>query len=194
MIDNIYYKFDNVFSQSQLDLIESIIKSQPETNTLEEPIHGRFCISWFEFPDEITATVNELVHSVESPLLQLVPSPLFVEYSPKYGVPNLTPHMDGDDNDFIFDFQFKSNTSWSIGLNQTVHEMTDNSAIAFNPNANVHWRPIKNFNDGEFVQMIFLRFAHLDEFNRPTRKPIRRGREDPLYDEAKDFRLKLGAI
>lgn len=191
MFDNIYYKFENVFSESQLATIEEVIKSQPESNKLKQEEHGRLCISWFELPQEVIKTVSELVHSAESPFLQIEPTPLFVEYNPKYGTPNLTPHMDGDDNDFIFDFQLKSNTSWGIGLNKSVHDMTDNSAIAFNPNTNIHWRPIKNFNDGEFVQMIFLRFAYMDISQNPTRKPIRRGRDDPIYDEVKDFRENL---
>jgi hypothetical protein len=79
-------------------------------------------------------------------------------YSSKYGKPNLPPHFDGDKNDLVVNFQLSSNTSWDLGLDLETHTIDDNSAIAFNANEIVHWRPHKNFNEGEYVHMVFFRF------------------------------------
>ncbi len=83
---------------------------------------------------------------------------VFAEYNSKYGQPNLPPHFDGDNNSLIIDYQYKSNTSWGLGVDTTVFEMEDNKAIIFNPNEYPHWRPHKVFKDGEFITMIFFRF------------------------------------
>jgi hypothetical protein len=187
MFDNIYYRFDNVFSDNELKTIDSIISNLSESHHRVQTEHGRLCIEEFRLPGPIIKRVTDLVHSVASDSLQTNPSPLFVEYNAKYGTPNLTPHMDGDTNDLIFDFQFKSNTTWGLGFNKDVHELADNSALAFNPNSNIHWRPIKTFNDDEFVQMIFFRFVNLDGSLQPTR--VQYSRDNPIYDEIKALRL-----
>jgi len=83
----------------------------------------------------------------------------YVEYSSRYGTPSLPPHYDGDNNDLIVNYQFDSNTRWDIGVNFETYEIKNNSALVFNPNKTAHWRPNKIFNDGDFVKMIFFRFA-----------------------------------
>lgn len=88
-----------------------------------------------------------------------------VEYNNKYGIPNLPPHCDEDFNDFIINFQLSSNIVWPIGLDLDLYKLDDNSAIIFNGNKNVHWRPHKNFNDGDFVRMIFFRFSKSNKTN-----------------------------
>ena len=83
----------------------------------------------------------------------------YVEYSSRYGTPSLPPHYDGDNNDLIINYQFDSNTRWDLGVNFETYEIKNNSALVFNPNKTAHWRPNKIFNDGDFVKMIFFRFA-----------------------------------
>jgi hypothetical protein len=89
----------------------------------------------------------------------------FVEYNLEYGNPNLPTHLDGDFNDLIINYQLSSNTSWDIGVDFNAYKMEDNSAVLFNPNKNVHWRPRKLFKDGEFVKMIFFRFHKLNNIS-----------------------------
>lgn len=105
-----------------------------------------------------------------------------VEYSNKYGKPNLPPHRDGDTNDLIINFQLESNTFWDLGLNFDTYSLEDNSALIFNGNTEIHWRVHKDFKDGEFVKMIFIRlykaedrsdYSHInqsDEIFYPYRK------------------------
>lgn len=88
-----------------------------------------------------------------------------VEYSGKYGTPNLPIHYDHDDIDLIVNYQFASNTKWDIGVGTNTYSLEDNSAIIFNPNKYAHWRPHKKFNNEEYVQMIFMRFQNAKNIN-----------------------------
>ena len=109
---------------------------------------------------------------------------LFTDYSAKYGQPNLPPHFDGDQNAVIVDYQYKSNTSWGLGVNSTIYEMEDNKAIIFNPNEYPHWRPHKTFQEGEYITMIFFRFPSDDiDYSH-----MRLSQDDPIFEEARKVR------
>lgn len=84
---------------------------------------------------------------------------VYVEYNAAYGTPKLPPHFDEDSNDLIINYQLSSNTSWEVGINLEKHALEDNSALFFNGNTNIHWRPVKEFKDGEYVKMMFFRFC-----------------------------------
>ena len=106
----------------------------------------------------LTIRLTKLANSISGLNLTLS-SITYVEYSSKYGTPSLPPHYDGDNNDLIINYQFDSNTRWDLGVNFETYEIKNNSALVFNPNKTAHWRPNKIFNDGDFVKMIFFRFA-----------------------------------
>lgn len=106
----------------------------------------------------LTIRLTKLANSISGLDLTLS-SITYVEYSSRYGTPSLPPHYDGDNNDLIVNYQFDSNTRWDIGVNFETYEIKNNSALVFNPNKTAHWRPNKIFNDGDFVKMIFFRFA-----------------------------------
>jgi len=109
-----------------------------------------------------------------------------VEYSNLYGKPNLPPHFDGDNNDLIINMQIDSNTVWPLGLNLNVYELKNNSALIFNANKEVHWRTHKEFKDGEYVKMIFVRFCNLD--NLSDYSHLRLSQDDPVFKDARDIR------
>ena len=113
----------------------------------------------------------------------------YVEYSPKYGIPELPPHFDADSTDLIINYQLKSNTSWDVGVNEEIYKMEDNSAIMFNPNKDIHWRSKKIFEADEFVKMIFFRFGKL---NNPTdNSHLRYSLDNKIYKDVNAFRDSL---
>jgi hypothetical protein len=118
-----------------------------------------FPVKNLELADKLlTIRLTKLANSISGLDLTLS-SITYVEYSSRYGTPSLPPHYDGDNNDLIVNYQFDSNTRWDIGVNFETYEIKNNSALVFNPNKTAHWRPNKIFNDGDFVKMIFFRFA-----------------------------------
>jgi len=114
---------------------------------------------------------------------------VYVEYSNKYGEPNLPPHFDHDSNDLIINFQMESNTSWDIGIGLEAYSLEDNSAAVFNGNEYIHWRPHKKFNDGEYVKMIFFRFSN--QKNRSNYSYLDFSLDHPVFDEAKQARERI---
>jgi hypothetical protein len=115
---------------------------------------------------------------------------LYVSYSKEYGQPNLPPHIDADSNDLIFNYQIRSNTSWDLGLGVKNYNMKDNSCLIFDPNAEIHWRPHKNFKDGESLEMVLFRLVDTD--NPTDRSNLSYMQNDPIFKDAIDFRNKLG--
>lgn len=152
-------RINDLFSPEDIISIVEHFNDNPEDNenfSISEEL-GRY-----QFP------VRRLSENIQENLLAIANSisdfdcgfsgATYAEYNSKYGTPRLPPHFDGDWNDLIINYQLTSNTDWSIGVDLNVYEMKDNSALVFNPNKNVHWRPRKIFHEGEFVRMIFFRF------------------------------------
>ena len=110
----------------------------------------------------------------------------FAEYGSKYGEPNLPPHFDGDSNDIVVDFQLSSNISWDLGINTELYSLEDNSALIFNANTNVHWRPHRKFEDGEYIKMLFFRFGSHE--NPSDYSEQRYSMDHNIFKEAREFR------
>ena len=182
-------KIDNVFTQEELDLINNALPTYKIE--LDEAL-GRIRIGdiKFCFSDYMMSRLEEIAKQATGLSLS-IDHAMYVEYNEKYGRPNLPPHFDGDKCDLIINFQLSANTSWNVGLNTDIYELEDNSALIFNGNTEVHWRPHKNFKNGEYVKMIFVRFfnrentsdySYLSKINTPT---------NDIFKEAYNLRESL---
>jgi|LakMenEpi03Aug12_release.lakeMendotaPanAssembly.Ray.scaffolds.fasta_scaffold60907_10 hypothetical protein len=174
----------NVFSEKEIDGLYEIINSRwPETNKELGRIE-------FSLPLDIIKT--KTVEKLQNVVKQVTDVPLeirsvtYVEYNSLYGNPNLPPHLDADVNDLILNIQIESNTDWALGLDLKAYKIEDNSALIFNPNKQIHWRAHKEFKDGEYVRMLFIRlfnpespsdYSHLDVLQ-----------DDEMFKEAREFR------
>ncbi len=197
------YKINDLFSKSELEifygLINSIVipigddgnyiydtdKSQGDC-TISKSL-GRLQ-STFRVPPEVSNKLISVAQNIDSKEL-IMSSMTYVEYNKKYGTPNLPPHFDGDSSDVIVNYQISSNTSWGIGLGTELYGLEDNSALVFNPNKNIHWRPEKIFNDDEYVKMIFFRLRSVKDLIDNSH--LRYSLDDPIYKEANRFRDSL---
>lgn len=128
---------------------------------------------------------NDIVIEMGHPSLNMS-GITYVEYSNLYGRPNLPPHFDADDNDLIINMQIDANTVWPLGLNLDVYELKNNSALIFNANKEIHWRTHKEFKDGEYVKMMFMRFGNLE--NKSDYSHLNLVQNDPIFDETRAFR------
>lgn len=185
---NDVYKVDSLLSDEYFGYISKIIFNMSEEELILDSNLGRVYKN-LNLPEDITRYLEKLVgdlFDIENPVLS---STLYVEYNSKYGPPNLPPHFDGDDNDITIDFQFSSNTRWDLGVNLDLYEIKNNSAVIFNPNTNIHWRPIKNFNSNEYVKMIFFRF--FDSVNRSDYSYARYSQDHPVFKDVCSMRNSL---
>lgn len=179
------YRISNFFSEEDLAVINKIVDNA--TMEKEDIVLGR-ALYIVSLPYDILGRVGEKVSAILGKELR-IGSASYAEYRKEYGQPNLPPHYDGDNNDLIVDFQLKSNTSWGIGLDTEFFPMEDNEAIAFNPNERAHWRPHKEFLDGEYIGVIFFRFP--DSTGAIDYSHKRYSQNDPIFDEARAYRDSL---
>ena len=158
--NNDVYIIDNLFSQEELDRTHSLLLPEnltPDQKSYPDTELGRLYVEEFMVPESVSDRLLSLVRELTDSNLEMSGA-LYVKYSLEYGQPNLNPHFDGDRSNFIVDYQLGSNTIWPLGVNLDIYPLKDNQALLFNPNENIHWRPRKTFNSGEYVEMIFFRF------------------------------------
>jgi hypothetical protein len=196
-------KIENIFSEEELNIFNKII-SDIKMQTLDseeylslndeicdiDPVLGRLSIGDLSkyFPEKIYNKINKIASKALG-ATTAVNSAGYALYSNKYGSPNLPPHFDGDTNDIIINFQLSSNTSWDLGLGLNTYKLESNSAIVFNGNTNIHWRPHKNFANGEYVEMIFFRFYNKSKRTNYSDVPM--NQIDDVFKDVVNFRNSL---
>jgi hypothetical protein len=149
---------------------------------------GRLQVSDIWSSEELLKKINQIVRSLTDTPLSLKHS-MYVEYSNKYGIPNLPPHFDKDDGDLIVNYQLKSNTSWGVGVGLDIYDLEDNSAVVFNGNTHIHWRPHKQFKDKDYIRMIFFRFHNRENPSDYSQLP--ENQADIAFSEAINLRERL---
>jgi hypothetical protein len=179
------HKFDNFLTKNELQEIKVMIDKKKFERV--NSVLGRL-VADIDLPLHTRVKFLNLANSVSKHKLTMGHI-AYVEYSNQYGQPNLPPHFDASSSDLMIDFQIESNTSWDLGINTSVHLMEDNSLLMFNPNENIHWRPHKTFNDGEYVRMIFIRFANVANLSDYSHMDF--AQNHPIFDEARKFRDSL---
>lgn len=197
------YKINDIFSESELDIFYSLINSivipikddgtyiydtdESQSDCTISQSLGRLQ-STFRTPGEVSKKLINIAKNIE-PKNLVVTSMTYVEYNKKYGTPNLPPHFDGDSSDIIVNYQISSNTSWDLGLGTELYKIEDNSALVFNPNKNIHWRPHKTFNDDEYIKMIFFRLRGAGPIEDNSH--LRYSLDDAIYREANKVRESI---
>jgi hypothetical protein len=180
-----YLKLYNVFSDDTVKVLQSFFKTANLQEAQEEYGRMRYfgpysthSLAEEKIELELTKKISDLLDVV----LPIVEISLCVEYSLKYGEPSLSPHFDGDSTDLIVNYQLEANTDWPVGLDTEIVKLDNNSALLFNPNTSVHWRPVKKFEEGEYVRMIFFRF--IDPVAPTDNTGLKLTQSHELFDEA----------
>ena len=164
----------------------------PDEATLYWKDFGRIDIRYPKISEDIINKVSDIVKSeVDETFTDLkFQFIIYAEYSTKSGGnPMLNPHFDVSDVSTVFlDYQLDSNTMWPIAVEQDVFELENNSALLFESVGNIHYRPIKNFLDKEFVKMLFFRFSTSKNLPEKTKEDYKRLYEiEVKYDPSKDI-------
>lgn len=176
----------NFFTHNQIEELRKEIDIAKKREIQKDL--GRLCQDHIALPDSIRNALFRISYSINKNLLGYGQT-LLVEYSNEYGKPNLPPHFDGDSTDLIVNYQLESNTQWDVGVDLKTYSLEDNSAIIFNPNEHIHWRPHKEFGDGEYVKMMFFRFynrVHPNDFSH-----LALSKTNPIFDEVNAFRNSI---
>jgi hypothetical protein len=160
---------DNALTQEEINLIFEIVK-----NTDRQDFHNELSYnSWhIQLPDSIINKITNYAESVAGIKLRLAEYNFSRYQKTIIGDnifnPLLFPHTDEAFNAdrVTLDYQIRSNVSWPITVDnwetETDYILADNQILTFSGTHQVHWRPKKDFIDGEFLEAIFLHFAPID--------------------------------
>jgi hypothetical protein len=169
----------NVFTKEEIDKIESSINNPKNSKFVDMPNQvqfdpqplvkysylnqGRSDTYEIEFDNSIIDKITKIANSFieDSSLAVSLTSIQYTEYSGDMdGNPSLGIHFDGGSHcDMILDYQLESNISWGLGVDEEVYTLSDNELLLLNPVTKIHYRPIKKFNPGDFMRMIFFKFS-----------------------------------
>lgn len=188
------YKVANFLLPEELEEIDRILTDESLwtlRSERKEDLHLGRIIYTIQLSHNIQTNIKKRTEAILGKTLPDI-SFTFAHYEKKYGQPNLPPHFDEDTNSVIIDYQYKSNTSWPLGVDAEVFEMQDNDALIFNPNEYPHWRPHKVFDEGEFVTMIFFRFP--DKTGKTDHLHKGHLQNDPIFYEANKARDTYGEV
>lgn len=177
---------NNIFSQ---DEIERIYDSVSNSNSVVDTHLGRLKVTIEDgLSSKTIDKLEDIVMDVTNMKLEMGGA-VYVEYNNLYGTPNLPTHVDADSTDILINIQLESNTIWDIGLNLETYRLNDNSGLLFNPNEEIHWRVHKEFSDGEYVKMLFIRFYNSSNFSDYSHLPNTESHD--MFKEAREFRDSL---
>jgi hypothetical protein len=182
---NIDY-IEDLFSAEELEILNNCIKESELVSDDNEL--GRLKITLNTVPPEIEKKLEKIASNILKKEMK-TSHILYVEYSNKFGQPNLPPHFDADKNSLVFDYQLEANTNWDLGVGTKNYPLKDNSALLFNANENIHWRPIKEFKDGEYVRMICIRFR--DSESPSDYSNLNYWQNDEIFKDARTYRSML---
>lgn len=181
---------DSVLSQDQIDYIYN----QVESSTLKQHMPGyNQQLANFALTDEILArlvAVCEEVSGISDLKLEAYQFARYENGKDDDGNviyrPILSPHHDDtfEEPRFTFDLQLKSNTSWALVVEDKAFTLSDNQALTFSGTHQVHWREHKLFEDGEYIDMLFM---HL-ELKNPEK--ITQEHKQSMYQKEKHFMAK----
>lgn len=92
----------------------------------------------------------------------------FGQYNKKFGQPKLPPHIDEVPSQFTIDYQLDGNVSWSIIIEGYEYTLKNNSILTFEGEHVLHWRPKKDFQDNEFLDLMWFQFRDKNHWSYKT--------------------------
>ena len=84
----------------------------------------------------------------------------WARYSPRYGTPNVPPHMDLNACTYTIDLQLSGNTDWEIYVEGVPYQMQNGDALLYGGCDQFHWRPeYPNSDINSYLEMCFIHFV-----------------------------------
>lgn len=156
-------KAHNIFSQSQIDEIYSIINNTniQDTHLREWAGHRAWNV---KFSKEIEQSITSAARAVLGDHIILDGDYSFARYSPEWGVEcKLFPHYDTRDAQRItFDIQLNADEDWGIVVENETYHLNNNEALIFAGTQQIHWRENKKLQPTTKIDMIFCHLRYVE--------------------------------
>ena len=160
---------NNVFTEQEIKDIENAAFLKKDDTEIQTFL-GRTRLDYsFEdidkLPKSILNKANDLIKEFSDKNKRKYSFRYFtlVEYNNEFGMPQLGPHKDTCAFTGTILCQLKSNIAWDIYVEGIPYMLTDNSALLINARDQDHWRMHKEFNEGDYLKMVFLHYMDLDD-------------------------------
>ncbi len=163
MLDSII--INNIFSDVQIKHLKDI-KNSLNTTSVSKRWPGREVKPLPDLnilSDDIKNILLNIAYKNYNKSLKLY-AVAFGKYSKEFGKPGLGPHIDEVPSQFTLDYQLDGNTSWPLNIEGKEYLLSNNSAVIFEGESVLHWRPKKDFKDGEFLDMVWFQFIDKDHW------------------------------
>lgn len=162
-----------------LDNIEDVYSYiTNKDNPMVSDGNGYF-VYFLRSPEKINEQIISLVNKqIKKQKIDFVPNRIGMHIA-RYTLdtnfkPQLQPHTDKfvTNPSVVLSVQLKSNTQWPLAVNEDVFTLDENEGIIFSGSDQLHWRPKKEFLDGEYTEVLLctitdttktLSQEHLDE-------------------------------
>lgn len=174
--------YSNVFTENEINDLYNVIDLKQTEKTTVVSIYAQK--AWFiDLPETIKNKVKQIAEKIYNQELELEEIS-FARYSKEYGnLPNLTPHYDNSflEQRLTIDVQLKSNIDWAIVVEDKSFILKDNEALTFSGTHQIHWREYKEFNNDNFIEMLFCHFSLKNKQKITIEEKIEIERKMSLY-------------
>ncbi len=92
----------------------------------------------------------------------------YLDYNPKYGdkkyFPSLPPHIDAANTLVTFNYCLDTNIEWDLYIDNKPYSLAAGDAIIFSAINQVHWRPKREWSEGDFCEILSFDYSPLDDW------------------------------
>lgn len=148
---------DNVLSVEQINILKNLRNSIDGRLDSKKGRELRPVSDNNLLPEDIVSKLTTIACDFYGRPLKLY-AVAFGRYSKEFGVPKLPPHIDDVPSQFTLDYQLDGNISWPIVIEGNSYILKNNSILVFEGEHVLHWRPKKEFNDLEFLDLMWFQF------------------------------------
>jgi len=92
----------------------------------------------------------------------------YLDYNMKYGenryFPSLPPHIDSANTLVTFNYCLDTNIDWEIYVDNKAYDLKAGDALVFSAINQVHWRPKREWREGDFCEILTFDYSPLDDW------------------------------
>jgi hypothetical protein len=92
----------------------------------------------------------------------------YLDYNMKYGekkyFPSLPPHIDAANTLVTFNYCLDTNIDWDVYVDNKPYALKAGDALVFSAVNQVHWRPKREWSEGDFCEILTFDYSPLDDW------------------------------
>lgn len=124
-------------------------------------------VTEFEMPQEIEKIIDGYILPMYKHPIKLSHFS-YLGYDGKYSdyeiTPSLPPHIDAAHTLLTFNYQLGGNFDWDLYVDGEKYELRNNDAVIFSSVNQVHWRPKRKWQKGDFCEILTVNYSPLDDW------------------------------